>query len=204
MGKRKSKKVKVSRAQVINKRRGKLEKEFLCYYCQHEKSVSVKVDKRDATGYLACRICGIKFITKVTLLDEPIDVYTIWMDTCREGEQMQASNKIADEPMHHLPRSPKHREQLNAVAKAAKSTVQDRDRGPGTSGPAVTSAENSQEGPKTGILKRPRREELPPTSFSAIAGSKRSKRIIDALDESPDEPEFTVDTLTGDNLFDDD
>lgn len=37
-------------------------------------------------GYLTCRVCGVKFSTRITSLDEPIDVYTVWMDKCRESK----------------------------------------------------------------------------------------------------------------------
>lgn len=43
MGKRKTRKVKPSNAQLALKRRGKLDREFLCYYCQHEKAIAIKM-----------------------------------------------------------------------------------------------------------------------------------------------------------------
>ncbi|ORM41232.1 Transcription elongation factor 1 [Babesia sp. Xinjiang] len=106
MAKRKTKKVQLSRTQLMQKRRGKLEKEFLCYYCQHEKSVAIKIDNQSGVGLLSCRICGVKFSTRVTVLDEAVDVYSLWMDSCREGQHAEGTPpKEDDEPFRSQHRS---------------------------------------------------------------------------------------------------
>lgn len=34
---------------------------FTCLFCNHENSVTVKIDKKAGVGQLDCRICGQKF-----------------------------------------------------------------------------------------------------------------------------------------------
>ena len=34
---------------------------FTCLFCNHEKSVTVKLDKKAGVGQLDCKICGQKF-----------------------------------------------------------------------------------------------------------------------------------------------
>lgn len=34
---------------------------FTCLFCNHEKSVAVKLDKKVGIGYLECKVCGQKF-----------------------------------------------------------------------------------------------------------------------------------------------
>ncbi|BAM41077.1 uncharacterized protein TOT_030000338 [Theileria orientalis strain Shintoku] len=87
MGRRKTKKIKQSKSSLVLKNRNKIDKEFHCNKCQHDKSVSIKIDMRSAVGFLKCRICGVDFSTRITSLDEPIDVYTAWIDDLREREK---------------------------------------------------------------------------------------------------------------------
>lgn len=195
----------MSRSQLMQKRRGKLDREFLCYYCQHEKSVAIKIDNQAAIGYLACRICGVKFSTRVTALDEAVDVYSVWIDSCREGESLETGAKKAADSVSQPMRYNASQESAGA-SKDSLPTARERlndDTPTGTSTSSVQ-PESHQIEPEKPVKRLIREEELSPASFSVIAGSNRSKRIIDALDETPDEPEFTVDTLTGESLFDDD
>ncbi|GIX65149.1 transcription elongation factor 1 [Babesia caballi] len=201
MAKRKTKKAQLSRAQIMQKRRGKLEKEFLCFYCQHEKSVAVKIDNQSGMGFLTCRVCGVKFSTRVTVLDEAIDVYAQWMDSCREGQQKEAARPRAVEA---LPAAPAHG--ISPSRSAVPKTTPALAAPPTAVVPATTPAstdgrsKSAEQPPKRPLLDA----EFSSASFSTIGGGKRSKRIIDALEETPDEPEFTVGTITGENLFDDD
>ncbi|UKK01181.2 hypothetical protein MACK_001994 [Theileria orientalis] len=87
MGRRKTKKIKQSKSSLVLKNRNKIDREFHCNKCQHDKSVSIKIDMRSAVGFLKCRICGVDFSTRITSLDEPIDVYTAWIDDLREKEK---------------------------------------------------------------------------------------------------------------------
>jgi hypothetical protein len=51
---------------------------FTCLFCNHERSVTVKIDKKAGVGQLDCRICGQKFqcavncmrLTESTLYDK--------------------------------------------------------------------------------------------------------------------------------------
>ncbi|KAI5249773.1 hypothetical protein E4T47_00988 [Aureobasidium subglaciale] len=75
-----------------------------CLFCNHENSVSVKIDKKASTGELTCKVCGQTFqtVTNCTSsrerdmnnscenrlnirhadLSAPIDVYSDWVDAC--------------------------------------------------------------------------------------------------------------------------
>lgn len=45
---------------------------FTCLFCNHEKSVTVKLDKKAGVGQLDCRICGQKFQCAVNCATDPI------------------------------------------------------------------------------------------------------------------------------------
>ncbi|KAK2196122.1 bifunctional Transcription elongation factor 1 superfamily/Transcription elongation factor 1 [Babesia duncani] len=113
MGKRKTKKVKLSNAQLRQRRRGKLDKEFLCHFCQHERSVAIKIDMQSGLGLLNCRICGVKFSTRITSLDEPIDVYTVWIDRCRASSGTVMS--LATQPPAQTAQAPVPKTQPTAA-----------------------------------------------------------------------------------------
>lgn len=74
---------------------------FPCLFCNHEKSVSVKLDKKAGIGDLSCKICGQQFQTGIncksctrsgyeatglrTILQDlsaGVDVYSDWIDAC--------------------------------------------------------------------------------------------------------------------------
>ena len=58
---------------------------FDCPFCNHEKSCEVRMDKSRKTGYIKCRSCQADYQTKITPLDEPLDVYNEWIDACEEA-----------------------------------------------------------------------------------------------------------------------
>ena len=58
---------------------------FDCPFCNHEKSCDVKMDKTRKTAYIKCRQCSADYQTKITQLDEPLDVYNMWIDACEEA-----------------------------------------------------------------------------------------------------------------------
>ncbi|GJJ12129.1 hypothetical protein Clacol_006370 [Clathrus columnatus] len=70
MGKRK----KSSRKPTGPRRREPLETSFMCLYCNHEKSVTVKLDRKEGIAYLS-------------YLTEPIDIYSEWIDAADEAEK---------------------------------------------------------------------------------------------------------------------
>jgi len=75
MGKRKS-----SSKPQGPKKRDPLPTTFTCLFCNHEKSVEVKLDKKAGCGWLDCRVCGQKFQCAINYLSSPIDVYSEWVD----------------------------------------------------------------------------------------------------------------------------
>ncbi|KAJ2768152.1 hypothetical protein IWQ56_003049 [Coemansia nantahalensis] len=91
MGKRKSSR-KVQAKKVI-----KLETSFTCLHCNHEKSVTVKIDKDMGIGTLRCKVCGQTFQSRVTRLEGAVDVYAEWVDACervnREGDRGTGSRQ---------------------------------------------------------------------------------------------------------------
>ncbi|KAI4723152.1 hypothetical protein E4T48_00401, partial [Aureobasidium sp. EXF-10727] len=64
------------------KKREALSTTFQCLFCNHENSVSVKIDKKASTGELTCKVCGQTFQCVVNYLSAPIDVYYEWVDAC--------------------------------------------------------------------------------------------------------------------------
>ncbi|KAH6603364.1 elf1 [Trichoderma cornu-damae] len=76
MGKRKSS----SRKPMGPKKADPLPTTFTCLFCNHEKSVTVKLDRKAGVGQLDCRICGQKFQCAVNYLSAAVDVYGEWVD----------------------------------------------------------------------------------------------------------------------------
>ncbi|KAL8673672.1 MAG: hypothetical protein Q9168_001927 [Polycauliona sp. 1 TL-2023] len=78
MGKRK----KSSRKPQGKKKKDPLPTTFPCLFCNHESSVSTKLDKKAGTGELSCKACGQQFQTAVNYLSSGVDVYSDWIDAC--------------------------------------------------------------------------------------------------------------------------
>ncbi|KFH46271.1 Transcription elongation factor-like protein [Hapsidospora chrysogenum ATCC 11550] len=82
MGKRK----KSSRQPQGPKKSDPLPTTFTCLFCNHENSVTVKLDKKAGVGQLDCRTCGQKFQCAVNCrlqtpyLSAAVDVYGEWVD----------------------------------------------------------------------------------------------------------------------------
>lgn len=74
---------------------------FPCLFCNHEKSVTVKLDKKAGVGQLSCKVCNQQFQCAVNCLPPPsatkdppantslaidlsagVDVYSDWVDAC--------------------------------------------------------------------------------------------------------------------------
>jgi len=55
---------------------------FQCLFCNHENSVSVKMDKKAGIGHLLCKVCGQDFDYGINYLSAPVDVYSGWIDEC--------------------------------------------------------------------------------------------------------------------------
>ncbi|RPA78010.1 Elf1-domain-containing protein [Ascobolus immersus RN42] len=78
MGKRK----KATRKPTGPKKREGLASSFACLFCNHENSVSCKIDRKAGIGGLDCKVCGQSFQTDINSLSAPIDVYSDWVDAC--------------------------------------------------------------------------------------------------------------------------
>ncbi|KAL9090432.1 MAG: hypothetical protein Q9159_001961 [Coniocarpon cinnabarinum] len=95
MGKRK----KSSRKPTGPKKKEPLPSTFQCLFCNHEDSVTVKLDRKLGIGYLSCKICGQSYQTGIHFLSEGVDVYSDWIDACdavaneNDVEPVRARNK---------------------------------------------------------------------------------------------------------------
>ncbi|CAJ2507476.1 Uu.00g086620.m01.CDS01 [Anthostomella pinea] len=76
MGKRK----KSTRKPQGPKRNEPLATHFTCLFCNHEKAVTVKMDKKAGVGDLKCTVCGQSYQCGINYLSAPIDVYSEWVD----------------------------------------------------------------------------------------------------------------------------
>lgn len=95
MGKRK----KSSRGPV-KKLKQKLDTQFTCLFCNHEKAINCTIDKKTNIGTLTCKICGQSFQTSINSLSEPIDIYSTWIDACEavaEEEEKKNTNLGIDD-----------------------------------------------------------------------------------------------------------
>ncbi|KAI8055455.1 transcription elongation factor Elf1 like-domain-containing protein, partial [Syncephalis plumigaleata] len=84
MGKRKSARKPVAKV------RQRLDKQFSCIFCNHEKSIEVKLDKESKVGNVMCRVCSANWQTSINYLSEPVDVYSEWIDACEAAQQEDA------------------------------------------------------------------------------------------------------------------
>lgn len=82
-GKRKAK----AKKPVGPKKREPLSTNFTCLFCNHEKAVQVKLDKKNGVGELYCKICGQKFQSQINYLSAAVDVYSDWIDACESVAQ---------------------------------------------------------------------------------------------------------------------
>ncbi|CAK7222412.1 hypothetical protein SBRCBS47491_004857 [Sporothrix bragantina] len=66
---------------------------FSCLFCNHEKSVAVKLDKKLGIGYLECKVCGQKFQCEINYLSAAVDVYGEWVDAADAVAQEKVENE---------------------------------------------------------------------------------------------------------------
>ncbi|KAJ6502504.1 hypothetical protein C8R45DRAFT_1060717 [Mycena sanguinolenta] len=76
MGKRK----KAAKKPSQPRRRAPLDTAFTCLFCHHDKSVTVRVDRKEGIAQLVCRVCDQRYQSKVNHLTEPVDIYSEWID----------------------------------------------------------------------------------------------------------------------------
>lgn len=77
MRRRKSKAPKVQKPKPL-----KLDVEFKCPFCEHDKSVSCTKDNQCDLWVLSCSICDEVYTTPIVDLMAPIDVHSEWVDEC--------------------------------------------------------------------------------------------------------------------------
>ncbi|CAK7563098.1 MAG: hypothetical protein SEPTF4163_000955 [Sporothrix epigloea] len=66
---------------------------FTCLFCNHEKSVAVKLDKKLGIGYLECKVCGQKFQCAINYLSAAVDVYGEWVDAADSVAQEKVESE---------------------------------------------------------------------------------------------------------------
>ncbi|KAF2456827.1 hypothetical protein BDY21DRAFT_44244 [Lineolata rhizophorae] len=106
MGKRK----KSSRKPAPKKRREALDTTFTCLFCNHEKAVTVKMEKKAGVANLSCKICGQTFQSGINWLSAPIDVYSDWIDACeaaQNGEPVPPGPGVAEDTYRGTAAPPK-------------------------------------------------------------------------------------------------
>ena len=69
---------------------------FTCLFCNHEKAIQVKLDKKAGVGNLHCKVCGQKFQTGINYLSAAVDVYSDWIDACEDVAKDAADEEAED------------------------------------------------------------------------------------------------------------
>ncbi|KAI0709345.1 hypothetical protein C8Q76DRAFT_743071 [Earliella scabrosa] len=87
MGKRK----KSSRKPAAPRRKELLETSFTCLFCHHDKSVSVRINRKEGVAQLLCKVCDQRYQSKANHLTEPIDIYSEWIDAADAAEKEASS-----------------------------------------------------------------------------------------------------------------
>lgn len=70
---------------------------FTCLFCNHEKAIQVKLDKKAGVGNLHCKVCGQRFQTGINYLSAAVDVYSDWVDACENVAQEAAEQEAEDQ-----------------------------------------------------------------------------------------------------------
>jgi transcription elongation factor Elf1 len=65
-------------------------------FCNHEKAITVKLDKKAGVGNLHCKVCGQRFQTGINYLSHAVDVYSDWVDACEDVAQEAAAAETQD------------------------------------------------------------------------------------------------------------
>ncbi|KAI8841326.1 transcription elongation factor Elf1 like-domain-containing protein [Chytridium lagenaria] len=90
MGKRKAAKRQTTKVKT------KLDKEFSCLFCNHEKSIVTKLDRELKVGHLECKKCGVEYQTVINYLSEAIDIYSDWVDACEAANTAGSASTNVD------------------------------------------------------------------------------------------------------------
>ncbi|CZR59069.1 related to ELF1 Protein required for growth on glycerol mediumTranscription elongation factor, implicated in the maintenance of proper chromatin structure [Phialocephala subalpina] len=76
---------------------------FPCLFCNHEKSVSVKLDKKAGVGQLSCKVCNQQFQCAVNYLSAAVDVYSDWVDACDAVAKEDGEERAGDIAPSRIP-----------------------------------------------------------------------------------------------------
>eukprot|EP00978_Attheya_sp_CCMP212_P027399 scaffold91721_cov36-Attheya_sp.AAC.1 len=86
---------------VQTKKRPTLAKRFKCPFCANEDVVECKMNFRQGTGSLACRLCGATYQMPIHHLHEPVDVFSEWLDDCEAAERANSGNGNGNQNQNH-------------------------------------------------------------------------------------------------------
>ncbi|KAF9532997.1 hypothetical protein CPB83DRAFT_784330 [Crepidotus variabilis] len=89
MGKRK----KAARKPGGGKMKVPLDTQFTCIFCHHDKSVTVRIDRKEGVAQLVCRVCDQRYQSKANHLTEAIDIYSEWIDAADAAERDAQSTR---------------------------------------------------------------------------------------------------------------
>ncbi|KIJ69380.1 hypothetical protein HYDPIDRAFT_145377 [Hydnomerulius pinastri MD-312] len=92
MGKRKKSSRKPG-APSAARARQPLDTAFTCLFCNHDKSVTVRLDRKEGVAQLVCRVCDQRYQSKVNHLTEPIDIYSEWIDAADAAQKEERVNR---------------------------------------------------------------------------------------------------------------
>lgn len=123
MGKRKS-----SKKPQGPKKTDPLPTAFTCLFCNHEKAVSVKLDKKAGIGELECKVCGQQFQTTINYLSGAVDVYGDWVD---------AADAVAKGGVGSKARAGPSRSQIGKGPAGGRQTYDDDDDNGGYEGEGI-------------------------------------------------------------------
>ncbi|PSR74149.1 hypothetical protein PHLCEN_2v10105 [Hermanssonia centrifuga] len=71
------------------------ESAFTCLFCHHDKSVTVRMDRKEGVAQLFCKVCDQRYQSKVNHLTEPIDIYSEWIDAADAAERHATGSRPA-------------------------------------------------------------------------------------------------------------
>ncbi|KIM49097.1 hypothetical protein M413DRAFT_438259 [Hebeloma cylindrosporum] len=102
MGKRK----KSSRKPGPSRQKVPLETTFTCLFCHHDKSVTVRLDRKEGMAQLVCRVCDQRYQSKVNHLTEPIDIYSEWIDAADAAQREEVPRRAVASSSRPIPAPP--------------------------------------------------------------------------------------------------
>ncbi|KAJ7097906.1 transcription elongation factor Elf1 like-domain-containing protein [Mycena belliarum] len=91
MGKRK----KAAKKPQQSRRNVPLDTAFTCLFCHHDKSVTVRLDRKEGIAQLVCRVCDQRYQSKVNHLTEPVDIYSEWIDAADAAQRDEPTSRPA-------------------------------------------------------------------------------------------------------------